>query len=151
MLARNPIACTESSPNSDGLSRKYQVTSVLARVNFCRNATHSEWTGKSDGKAYPSTGNPNEDIRSVKHINDRTLHVVSKKDGKVVLTAHLVVALDGKSRTVTDATADTSSKASISFPLYELKLAAGGVNCNAALSNLEQQTGQPPKTNYLFR
>lgn len=32
--------------------------------------THSEWTGKFDGKDYPSTGNPNEDMRSVKQIDD---------------------------------------------------------------------------------
>ena len=63
--------------------------------------THSEWTGKFDGKDYPSTGNPNEDMRSAKQINDRTLEVVSKKGGKVVLTARVVVSADGKSRTVT--------------------------------------------------
>ena len=54
-------------------------------------ATHSEWTGKFDGKDYPSTGNPNEDTRSVKQVDDRTLNVTSKKGGKVVLTAHVVV------------------------------------------------------------
>jgi len=63
--------------------------------------THTEWTGKFDGKDYPSTGNPAEDTRSIKQLDDRTLHVTSKKDGKVVLTAHVVVAADGKSRTVT--------------------------------------------------
>src|SRR5438477_8638706 len=56
------------------------------------SAIHSEWTGKFDGKDYPSTGNPNEDMRSAKQINDHTLHVVSKKDGKVVLTAHVVLS-----------------------------------------------------------
>jgi len=65
------------------------------------SALHSEWTGKFDGKDYPSTGNPNEDMRSVKQIDDHTLQVTSKKGGKVVLTAHVVVAPDGKSRTVT--------------------------------------------------
>ena len=28
--------------------------------------THNEWTGKFDGKDYPVTGNPNEDVRSYK-------------------------------------------------------------------------------------
>src|ERR1700756_811742 len=63
--------------------------------------THSEWTGKFDGKDYPSTGNPNEDMRSAKQVNDHTLDVTSKKGGKVVLTAHVVLAADGKTRTVT--------------------------------------------------
>src|ERR1700686_2079352 len=32
--------------------------------------THSEWTGKFDGKDYPVTGNPNLDARSYKKVND---------------------------------------------------------------------------------
>ena len=73
-------------------------------------ATHNEWTGKFDGKDYPSTGNPAEDTRSIKQIDDRTLHVTSKKGGKVVLTAHVVVAADGKSRTVTVNGTDAQGK-----------------------------------------
>src|SRR5437868_7284060 len=72
--------------------------------------THSEWTGKFDGKDYPSTGNPNEDTRSVKQVDARTLNVTSKKGGKVVLTAHVVVAPDGKSRTVTGNATDPQGK-----------------------------------------
>jgi len=84
----------------------YQAVGDSIKITIDGNApdgmaTHSEWTGKFDGKDYPSTGNPAEDMRSVKKIDDRTLHVTSKKDGKVVLTAHVVVAADGKSRTVT--------------------------------------------------
>jgi len=82
-------------------------------------ATHSEWTGKFDGKDYPSTGNPNEDMRSVKQINDHTLHVTSKKDGKVVLTAHVVVSADGKSRTVTTKGTDAQGKKYESTAMYE--------------------------------
>jgi hypothetical protein len=82
-------------------------------------ATHSEWTGKFDGKDYPSTGNPNEDMRSVKQIDDRTLHVTSKKGGKVVLTAHVVVAADGKSRTVTVNGTDAQGKKYKSTAVYD--------------------------------
>src|SRR5215472_12941220 len=80
---------------------------------------HSEWTGKFDGKDYPSTGNPNEDMRSAKMVNDHTYHVVSKKGGKVVLTAHVVVAPDGKSRTVTTRGADSKGKKYTSVAVYE--------------------------------
>lgn len=79
----------------------------------------SEWTGKYDGKDYPSTGNPNEDMRSVKQINSRTLHVVSKKDGKVVLTAHVVVSADGKTRTVTVNGTGKDGKKFHSVAVYE--------------------------------
>jgi len=81
--------------------------------------TNSEWTGKFDGKEYPSTGNPGEDMRSVKQINDRTIHVVSKKGGKVVLTARVVVAADGKSRTVTVHGTDANGKKYTSVAVYD--------------------------------
>ena len=80
---------------------------------------HSVWTGKFDGKDYPSTGNPNEDMRSVKQIDDHTLHVVSKKGGKVVLTAHVVVAADGKSRTVTATGTDAQGKEYKTTAVYD--------------------------------
>ncbi len=82
-------------------------------------ATQSEWTGKFDGKDYPSTGNPNEDMRSVKRINDHTIHVTSKKGGKVILTAHVVVAADGKSRTVTVNGTDAKGKKYMSTAVYD--------------------------------
>jgi hypothetical protein len=82
-------------------------------------ATHSEWTGKFDGKDYPSTGNPNEDMRSVKQISDHTLHVTSKKGGKILLTAHVVVAADGKSRTVTTNGTDAQGKKYESTAVYD--------------------------------
>ncbi|HKR85944.1 MAG TPA: hypothetical protein VJS37_17425 [Terriglobales bacterium] len=80
---------------------------------------HSEWIGKFDGKEYPSTGNPNEDMRSVKVINEHTYDVVSKKDGKVVLKAHVVVAPDGKSRTVTVHGTDSKGKKYTSVALFD--------------------------------
>ncbi|HZC22522.1 MAG TPA: hypothetical protein VE866_04220 [Candidatus Binatia bacterium] len=82
-------------------------------------STHSEWTGKFDGKDYPSTGNPNEDMRSAKMINDHTYDVVSKKSGKIVLTAHIVVAPDGKTRTVTVHGTDSKGKKYTSVAVYD--------------------------------
>jgi hypothetical protein len=65
------------------------------------NTTHNEWTGKFDEKEYPVTGDPNSDMRSYKVVDDHTLHMISKKDGKVVAELHIVVSADGKVRTVT--------------------------------------------------
>ena len=62
---------------------------------------HSEWTGKFDGKDYPVTGEPTADTRSYTKVNDRTLTFSQKKGGKVTTTGRIVVAADGKSRTVT--------------------------------------------------
>lgn len=81
--------------------------------------THSEWTGKFDGKEYPSTGNPNEDMRSLKQLDDHTLQVVSKKGGKVVLTGRVVVSSDGKTRTVTVKGTDAQGKKFASTAVYD--------------------------------
>jgi hypothetical protein len=62
---------------------------------------HSEWTGKFDGKDYPVTGDPTSDARSYKKIDDRTLELTNKKDGKVTVSGRIVVSADGKTRTVT--------------------------------------------------
>jgi len=64
-------------------------------------ATHSEWTGKFDGKDYPVTGDPNEDTRAVKKVSAHLATFAVKKGGKVVETGRIVVAADGKTRTVT--------------------------------------------------
>jgi hypothetical protein len=63
--------------------------------------THTEWTGKFDGKDYPVTGDPASDARAIKQIDDRTLDLTVKKAGKVTMTGRIVVAADGNSRTLT--------------------------------------------------
>jgi hypothetical protein len=62
---------------------------------------HSEWVGKYDGKDYPVTGEAMSDSRAYTKVDDNTLHIVNKKDGKTNMEIHIVVAPDGKSRTVT--------------------------------------------------
>jgi len=57
--------------------------------------------GKYDGKDYPVIGDPSSDARSCRKVDDRTLAMTVKKDGKVTYTGKLVVAPDGKSRTLT--------------------------------------------------
>ncbi len=69
---------------------------------------HSEWTGKFDGKDYPVTADATSDARSYKKVDDHTMQLTVKKDGKVTVTGRIVVAADGKSRTVT--TSGTNSK-----------------------------------------
>src|SRR6202171_68352 len=63
--------------------------------------THSVWTGKLDGKDYPITGDATSDTRSFKLNGENTIEMISKKDGKAVGDGTIVVAADGKTRTVT--------------------------------------------------
>jgi hypothetical protein len=70
-------------------------------INANGKPSHTEWSGKFDGKDYPVTGDPNSDTRSYTKINDRTLTTTNKKNGKVRVTAQIVISADGKSRTIT--------------------------------------------------
>ncbi|MGB8011060.1 MAG: hypothetical protein WCF68_05570 [Terriglobales bacterium] len=72
--------------------------------------THSEWAGKFDGKDYPVTGDPNTDTRSLKKVGAHTLELTNKKDGKVTVTGRIVLAADGKSRTLTTSGTDAAGK-----------------------------------------
>ena len=69
------------------------------RVNADGSRTLWEWTAKFDGKDYPVKGDADRDTVSLKKIDDNTIEVTNKKDGKVTNTMKIVVAKDGKSRT----------------------------------------------------
>jgi hypothetical protein len=69
---------------------------------------HNVWTGKFDGKDYPVTGDPTSDARSYQSVDANTLAMSVKKAGNETVTGRIVVAANGKSRTVT--TSGTDSK-----------------------------------------
>jgi len=83
------------------------------------NAIHNVWTGKYDGKDYPVVGDTSSDTRSVKKVNDQTLDLTGKKDGKVVLSGKIVVATDGKSRTLTAHASNAEGKKLESVAVYD--------------------------------
>ncbi len=76
------------------------VKVVIDGTNASGAPIHNEWTGKFDGKDYPVTGDPNVDTRSLKMVNERTLDLTVKKDGKVITHGKIEVSKDGKTRTV---------------------------------------------------
>src|ERR1700727_900554 len=81
--------------------------------------THSEWTGKFDGKDYPVTGDPTSDRRAIKQIDDRNLELTVKKDGKVTMSGRIVISADGKSRTLTMSGTDAAGKKVKSTSVYD--------------------------------
>ncbi len=58
------------------------------------------YEAKFDGKEYPVTGDPSSDSVSYQRINANTLKGQTKKAGKVVTDATIVVSKDGKITTV---------------------------------------------------
>jgi hypothetical protein len=83
------------------------------------NSTHSEWTGKFDGKDYPVKGDPNQDSRSYKRKGIHELDFRVKKGTKVTTTGRIVVSDDGKSRTVTSHGTDAQGKKYTSRAVYD--------------------------------
>jgi hypothetical protein len=80
---------------------------------------HSEWTGKFDGKDYPVTGDPDNDMRSYKRITSHILALTDKKEGKVTLTGRVVVSADGKSRVTTLHGTDAKGNKISSMQVYD--------------------------------
>ena len=88
-------------------------------TNSDGSAAHNEWTGKFDGKDYPVTGDAAFDTRAYKSVDDKTLDMTLKKGGKVTVTGKIVVAADGKSRTVTTNGTDAQGKKFKSVAVYD--------------------------------
>jgi len=63
--------------------------------------THSEWSGKFDGKDNPVKGDAARDTAALKKIDDHTFEITNKKGGKVVGVIRAVFSRDGKTRTQT--------------------------------------------------
>lgn len=80
--------------------------------------SHSEWTGKFDGKDYPVTGDATADMRSYKK-DGKDLELTNKKDGKVTVTGKVVISADGKTRTVTLSYTDAKGAKMTSTSVYD--------------------------------
>lgn len=83
------------------------------------NPVHTEWTGKFDGKDYPVTGSADTDSREYTQVNAHTTTFANKKDGKVTVSGKIVVAADGKTRTVTVSGTDAAGKKVTSTAVYD--------------------------------
>lgn len=80
---------------------------------------HNTWSGKFDGKDYAVTGDPESDMRSYKKIDDHTMEFWVKKGGALMASGKIVVAADGKSRTVTSNLTNAKHKKVKSIAVYD--------------------------------
>ncbi len=83
--------------------------------------THNLWIGNFDGKDYPLTGDPTANTRSYKKVDEHTTNLINKLDGKVVAEGNIVIAPDGKTRTVTVAGIDAMGKKVNYTAVYDKK------------------------------
>jgi hypothetical protein len=132
-FAQNPFVGTwklneAKSSLVPGAPRNNTVVYETEGVNFkvktdgtdgTGKSTHSEWTGKFDGKAYPVTDDPSSDSRSYTRKGIHELDFKGKKGTKVTTTGRIVVSDDGKSRTVTTRGIDAQGKRFRSTAVYD--------------------------------
>jgi len=81
--------------------------------------THNVWTGKFDGKDYPVTGDPTSDARSYESVDAHTLALSVKKSGNETVTGRIVVADNGKTRTVTTSRTDSKDNKISNTAVYD--------------------------------
>jgi len=96
-----------------------QVKVTIDGTDASGKPIHNEWTGKFDGKDYAVTGDPTSDMRSYKKIDAHTLKFTVKKGDKTTALGRIVVAADGKSRTVTAKGTDEHGKAFKNTSAYD--------------------------------
>jgi hypothetical protein len=96
-----------------------KVKITVDGIDPAGKSVHSEWTGMFDGKDYPVTGDSVADTRAYKRVNDHTLTMSARKDGKVVMTVNIAVSADGKTRTVTTNGTDAAGKKYTNIAVYE--------------------------------
>ena len=95
------------------------VKVIVDGVDGSGNPSHNEWTGKFDGKYYSVTDDPTSDMRAYRKINNRTLSLIGKKDGKVTLTGRIVVSPNGRTRTVTTTATNSDGKKVTNTAVYD--------------------------------
>ena len=61
------------------------IREIGDRVNADGSKTQWQWTAKLDG-SYPVQGDPDRDMVALKKMDDNTIEVTNKKDGKVAQT-----------------------------------------------------------------
>jgi len=88
-------------------------------VDGAGSPTHSEWTGKLDGKFYPVTGDPNSDSRSLERRTTHKFGFTAKKGEKVTISGTIILSVNGKSRTVIATGTDAQGKKMKSEAVYD--------------------------------
>ncbi len=87
-------------------------------VDGSGKATHSEWTGKFDRKDHPVKGIASHDARAYTKVDAHTLTYLVRKGGKTIGRGRVVVAPDGKSRTVTESSTGPKGKSIESVSVF---------------------------------
>jgi hypothetical protein len=98
-----------SNVSDNALLITYAVSGTTLKMT---SPTGQSYSAPVDGSDSPFMGDPGQTSVSIKRVDDRTIDETDKRDGKVIGSAHISVAADGKTMTIAwkDALHDTSGK-----------------------------------------
>jgi hypothetical protein len=82
-------------------------------------AVHHVWTGKFDGKDYAAKGSDMHNSRAYTKVDANTLTYTVMKEGKKVGDGKVVIAADGKTRTVTETNTGQDGKQATTTAVYD--------------------------------
>lgn len=88
-------------------------------------------TVKADGMDHAITGHPYYDMEAVKIVDDHTINITQKKNGKVVATATNTVAPDGKTMTFEFSDSTATNSAPVVGKGTQMRVAAGLAGAHA--------------------
>jgi len=86
-----------SNISDNGLLFTYALSGSTLKMT---NPTGQSYNAPVDGTDSPFMGDPGQSSVAIKRIDDRTVDETDKRDGKVIGTAHITVAADGKTLSV---------------------------------------------------
>jgi hypothetical protein len=105
LAANNSAASTAPRLYTRGTRHITSTDSVVSIVDdlvrIRGGVVHLEWTGKIDGGDYPVEGVEVYLTSAYQMVDDHTLELTQKVDGRAVVKARLVLSADGKTITTT--------------------------------------------------
>ena len=104
---------TRIEPWQEGLKVSYDMVGIRGGV------THTEWTGRFDGKDYPMHGLDYVMTNAYRKIDARSYEIVIKIDGTITAIALVVVSPDGKTLSVSTEQKTGDGKTSKTTAVYQ--------------------------------
>lgn len=104
---------TRIEPWQDGLRVTYDMVGIRGGI------THTEWTGRFDGKDYLMQGLDYVMTNAYRKVDARSYEIVIKVDGAISATAQVVVSPDGRTLQVSTEQKTGDGKTSKTTAIYE--------------------------------
>jgi hypothetical protein len=130
-LAQNAFDGTwKADVGSAQMPKKPDVYMLKGDTYSCKSCV-PPITVKADGMDHAVTGHPYYDMEAVKVVDDHTIQITQKKNGKVVATATNTVAPDGKTMTFEFSDSSATNSAPVVGKGTQMRVAAGLAGAHA--------------------